>query len=197
MNKEKIESKISDTKTAEDLKKQLEVPKKISFGDLRYVIKASAKEMAKKEFLDTPEQRHMDTVVKMYQYIKEMDPKFAHQLFAITLEANKLKDELGPDLFPIFEKVWDKELLSSMKEDINTAMDSIVETKDLNHEEYGKETIVVMKRYLDEKIKLLRKDPRIISAFAGKEALLDKNLDFNRGALLSFAQSKAETISSL
>ncbi len=197
LKKEKIESKISDNKSAEDLKKQLESPDKLSFGDLRYVIKASAKAMAKKEFLDAPEQRHMDAVVKMYQYIKKMDPDFAHKLLTITLKANKLKDEFGPDLFTIFEKVWDKELIFFMKEDINNAMDSILETKDLNHEEYRKEHFAIMKRYLDEKISLLKKDPRIISAFAGKEALLDKALDFNMAALLYFNELTSETISQI
>jgi hypothetical protein len=92
---EKQTSKISDNKTVEDLKLQLEG--KPSFGTIKKAVQGAAGELASKEFLDSPQQRHINSVIANYKLIRSMNPKILNKIINLTAKWQELKDEVGPD----------------------------------------------------------------------------------------------------
>jgi hypothetical protein len=191
LNAEKQESKSSDNKTAEDLKTQL-LESKPNFGTIRKAIKGSAEEMTSKEFLKAPEQRHIDAIIGYYKLLQE-DPKLLGKMINLAAKGKEITDELGLDLHKLFGQVRNKELTATMSEDIDAAMLSYYQTKNPSDKDAEKELLFISKRYLDQKAEQLRKDPRIITAFAGKKALLDKVLDFAVSSV-DIAQSLSDDI---
>lgn len=189
LNAEKQASKTADNKIVEDLKAQLE--DKPSFRTTRKAIQIAAEEMASQEFLDAPQQEHLDSVISNYKLIYSMNPKILYKIVNLTAKSKEIKDEVGPDLHKIFTQVWEKELTANMKNELDDVMATIHQTKTLTEKGDKDEIVILVKRYIEKKIQELKKDPRILSAFAGKEELLDKLLNFvvsAMGAVESIAE---------
>ena len=134
--------------------------------------------MAEDEFLLEPDQKHIDYVINLYRALKEENPEVYRNLLLITAEGTEVRELLGKELHDRFNQVWE-ELTADFKSRMDGAI--MVEQKTgeiLSDYEAKQKTKMLMERYLEEKIQQFRKDPRILTAFAGKEALLEKALDF-------------------
>lgn len=169
--------------TSKDLAKEL-ISGQSNFSSIRNAIQTTSEGLATQEFLDTPEQRHIDYVISMFKDMKKDTPEMLKKIIIMTAKVkdlknkwNKLKDELGPKLETIITQILDNELLINMKDDIKNAIMVAQDTKKITDEEVFESEII--KRYLNKKYKILQKDPRIIEAFAGKEELLHKVLEYN------------------
>ncbi len=149
----------------------------MGIATIRKAIRGNAEMMANKEYLNVPEQRHIDSILDMYRTIQLMSPKLLHKYLMISARGTEVYDETGKDLHTIFEKVWD-ELTANLKNDIEPGLESIGKTKNLSHKELQDKKFDMLTRYFKTKSDELKKDPRIIIAFAGKEKLLDKTIDF-------------------
>lgn len=166
-----ISSKTSAINMSDDLKKLLK--EKPNSNTIRKAIIGTAEEKALQELLDAPEQRHIDEVLDFYRLAHSVDPKFLSQLIVVTAKIKDIKDELGHELYALYSQVWE-ELVISMKTDIADAMAGV------NHpaKNSKKQRASVIKNYFDEKAEELKKNPRILSDFSGKEALLDKMISY-------------------
>ena len=143
---------------------------------IRKAVHGAAEEMAVKEFLDKPQARHYERVFNVFKKIRDASPEMAEKLITINARAKEVKDELGPELDETFRMVYD-EVEEKFKPKMVEAMEQI-KKQNLNDKEYKKELVNLTARVFERMGSEVKKDPRITSAFSGKEELLDKTIKF-------------------
>lgn len=158
---------------------------------IRRAIQESAEENASKEFLNEPEQRHYKQAIDFYKLLRKSSPEFLEIVIPLTAKRKELKDEMGLELYKVFEDAWENLLRgptgyeSKMKE----GMAQITETKKLSSDEYNQEKINLTQRILNEESASLRHDSIISSAFSGNEEILNKAIEFEISYLCDLLES--------
>ncbi len=141
---------------------------------IRKAIEGTAQKSASAEFLDKPEKRHYNDAFDFYKYMRGFEPEKVEQVIMVAAKSKELSDEMGAELLKVFNKVWEDVTLGS-EEKLNKAIERLKETI-LSHIELNQEIIKLEERFLKLKTNELKNDPRIVSAFAGKEELLNKGV---------------------
>ncbi|MFA6524085.1 MAG: hypothetical protein WC264_00450 [Candidatus Paceibacterota bacterium] len=144
---------------------------------IRKAVNSAAENMAKNEFLDKPEQRHYESVISEYKWLRAFEPEFLEKILVVGAKGSELKDEMGTELYNIFDKVR-TEMTSNSEDQFKDAIEQIKMTKNLSLDELNQEISNLIIRYFKIKGEEIKNDPRIKSAFFGKEELLDKAINF-------------------
>ncbi|KKQ36032.1 MAG: hypothetical protein US50_C0001G0034 [Candidatus Nomurabacteria bacterium GW2011_GWB1_37_5] len=141
---------------------------------IRKAVNLQAEELAKKEFLPTPEPRHFKAVFDQMKEIREYSPKMLEKLIIVAVQMKDIKEEIGPELDAIFSKVFG-ELSAGINEKLDVGMKQIMETKNITSQtEALQELSSLSKRIMEDVINNVKNDARVVSAFKGKEKLLEK-----------------------
>jgi hypothetical protein len=149
---------------------------------IRKAVKEIAENHAKKDFFDKPEAKHYDSALLSLKLSRFMDnPNEYTNTILANAETYDMKKEMGEDLHDIFDKV--------LIEKTNEGMDKV---KEKFKQQDVQENINLLSRYLKVKADEVKKDPRIVSVFTGKEELLQKGLDsfISRSVSLFSAQNE-------
>lgn len=144
---------------------------------IRKAINGSAEEMAHKDSLEKPEQRHYDYVLNLYKRIRNERPEEIEKVILHSAEGKELKDKIGMDLYKVFDQIWKEKTKGFINEMFKRAGE-VKSEKELTHEEFVKEMDAFAEKYLKEKGVQLRTDPQIVSAFSGKEEILNNVIDY-------------------
>jgi len=151
---------------------------------IKKAVQRMAEESAEKESLDKPEQRHYDDVFTSYKILRMLEPKRLEVYIKTTAKSQELKNEIGAELFNVFDEVW-IDATKEGKSEIKNEVDQLESTfKLLFPKEYNSELERIDKKYLKEKAEQVKNDPRVVQAFSGKEELLNKALDTTTSSML-------------
>jgi hypothetical protein len=152
-------------------------------GKIRKAVEALAEQKAENEFLEKPETRHYEAVFEQFRAIKEASPEMLEIAVHLASNAKEMQDELGSELLFLYKKVA-SELDTEMKDKF------IIAFKKLKDENLSKDDLEIKVKELyitgsKKVVDMFKNDPRIVSAFKGKEELLEKLLKFMEESELS------------
>lgn len=158
---------------------------------VKKAVQKSAEELAKKEFLDKPEQRHLDKSINLYKDLRESSPEFFKDAILLMARRKELKNEMGAELYNIFDDVWAEILNGSngYENRMREALKQVRNTRKLSLEEYKQEKLNLTERFLQEKGNQIKNDYRIVSAFIGKGEILDNAIEFEKSYLRDLLES--------
>jgi hypothetical protein len=154
---------------------------------IRKAIKGSAELEAEKEGRKRPKKRHFREAFQFFRFLKMIDPKMYEGSLELMAKAKDLKDEMGEDLYKTFTSVLE-EITSKIREKVKKEYEQIKEKGPLSSEEIlelNKKIIIISNEEM-------KNDSRLISAFLGKEELLNKTIDFISSEMLHFVESEVK-----
>lgn len=160
---------------------------------IRKAINSAAQNKAENEFLEKPEQKHYEDIFSEYKLLRAFEPELLEKLLILGAEGSEIKHEMGSDLYEIFSNVQE-ELTSIGKEKLINALEQIKKTKNLSLEELNQEIANLNNSYLKIKGEEIKNDPRIKSAFNGKERLLDNAISFSIKSLVDIGSIYVKTL---
>lgn len=129
---------------------------------IKKAIKGTTEQMASKESLKKPEQRHYDSVINLYKQIRNTSPEMLEKIVIAAAKGKELKDEIGQESEMVFNQVWG-ELADVYQEELYKSIEK-------SPDEFKKE--------INKIGEMSKEDTRIISAFSGKEDALNKCIDY-------------------
>lgn len=135
---------------------------------IRKAIIGSAEEAASKESLSRPEQRHYDYVFGLYKQIRDANPELLKKIIIAAAKGKELKDEIGQESEKVFNQVWGELAV--------TYHDELVKSMKSSSDKFKREIFKIGE--------ISKNDPRIISAFSGKEDALNKCIDYANKTIL-------------
>lgn len=141
----------------------------MSIEKIKKAIQGSAEGMASRESLEKPNSRHFEQAFNLYRQIKSLDINLFKSLITVAAKGKELKDKMGPKLDKIFSSVWNEQSSKYENEIVSIIINEINKNR-INQKER------LHKIYEDIKNKILN-DSRIISAFSGKEKLLQEVIE--------------------
>lgn len=151
---------------------------------IRKALKGRAEQKAAENSLDKPEQKHYDESLNFYKRMRDKRPEEIETLILNSAEGKELKDEMGEELYQVFDQIWKEKtkgflynLIQKTGEFLENYFDNN-NNKDLPRSEFVKKMDEFAETLLNEKAKEIRDDPKIISAFSGKEDVLNKVIDY-------------------
>lgn len=162
---------------------------------IRKAVHRLAEERAQKEGIDKPEQRHYDDVFLTYKAWRLLDPKYLEVAIKVTSKSQDLKNEMGTELFNIFDDAWINATKDG-KNEMDKAIKQLDRTLNISQEEYKNELELIPERFLKEKTDQVKNDPKVTQAFFGKENLLEKALTTTASSIRELmAYEKGNSIS--
>ena len=157
---------------------------------IRKAIKGSAEQIASTEFFEEPEERHYKEIFDFFRTLKMYQPEMYEKMITIGAKGKELSDEMGKDLHKILSQVLG-EISARDKDKMKEAVAQL--EKSLSPEELDKKIIELKERYLNAMGKELINEPRLKSAFTGKEELLEKVIDFLKSTMSELSEADAKT----
>lgn len=145
------------------------------FGKIRSAVEMHAEEAATKELLEKPKARHFEQAFEFFRAWQELDEEAAGNLISYFSTFKKIKEELGPDTYNLFNSVYQEKQNASL-DDQRQGLRQI-RGSSLSEEEMEKEALEFTKRSLKKIDSEVKNDERIQKLFAGKEELLEKTLE--------------------
>ena len=143
---------------------------------IRRAIEGVAEEKAYKSS-EKIEQKHFDESIKFYKKMRDTRPDEVEKLILLSVEGKELRDKIGMELYIIFDPIWKNVTKGFLNKLIKRACE-IKGERELTDKEFIKEIDTYAETLLRYDSKILKEDPRIISAFLGKEELLNKIIDY-------------------
>lgn len=150
---------------------------------IRKAIKGTAEIEAEKEGLSKTEEKHLKESFSFYRFLKMTDPKMYKDTIMSVAQAMDLKTEMGDDLYKLFTQVLEEITLKD-KIAIETEVKQLEESKTLSPKELERGILELNKKLIMMSDYGLKQDPRLISAFQGKEGLLNKTIEFVTSTML-------------
>lgn len=154
---------------------------------IRNAIKGAAEEKAYQSS-ENLEQKHIDESYKFFKKMRDYRPEEIEKIILLSSEGKELRDKLGMNLYQVFDPIW-KEMTKEFMTKLIKRGCEIRSEKQLTKNEFYKEIEVFGIMLLEESSKKLKDDPRIISAFSGKEELLNKIIDYAVSTTLYIAKN--------
>ncbi|HRH03915.1 MAG TPA: hypothetical protein PLN13_13575 [Bacteroidia bacterium] len=151
-------------------------------SSIRQAIKTSAEKTALLEKLITPEIRHFESALNSFKILRFSNPQKLQNILNVFEKGKKLKEELGPELDFVFQKVND-EVLDSFEEFLIFETEKINAKSNLTQDERAREKLTLIFNSFNLMLEKVRNDRRIISAFSGKELLLHKAINYMEESL--------------
>ena len=112
------------------------------------------------------------------------EPERFTKIIEMAAKGKDIKDEMGIELYTTLNQVMG-DITNESQDKMNEAVKQIRETKIISNEELCNEIFKLQERFLIEKSSQVRSDPRIVSAFSGKEELLYKGIDFTISSMFN------------
>ncbi len=135
-----------------------------------------AEQIALNEKLNSPQEKHYKKAFSLLRLTKELNPRGFEKIVSIGAIGKEMKDEMGATLYKTFDEVW-KDCTRGFGRNIIEVKSRLVnENPKIPLDELSNELSVFYNSYLNAKAEVLKKDPRILSSFKGKEELLNKVL---------------------
>lgn len=161
-----------------------------SISTIRKAIKGSAEGLASRESLEKPEQRHYDHIFNLYKQLRELNPPMLEKVIMIAAKSKDLKEESGPEIGKVFNQVWN-EISDGYEDRLEMAVYAGEDdkTQKLSPEIFRQKMYDLMEKFFKEKIIQLKNDPSIVSAFIGKEELLNKYIDLTTSTFLDYLKT--------
>jgi|GEM_PF-2967670 len=144
---------------------------------IKKAIQGRAEEKAYEDSLDRPEQKHYDESLNFYKQMRDKRPEEIEKLILHSADSKELRDKMGMELYKIFDQTWKEKTKGFFLKMIERASE-VKENEELSRREFVKEMDSFAEKLLKETSEELRSDPRIISAFLGKEDILNKIIDY-------------------
>lgn len=160
---------------------------------IRKAIQNFAEEKATGESLETPEAKHFEEAFKAYKKMRAVDPEGLKLSIEVRARDQKIKNSMGKELYKIFDQVW-IEINKSSEKEIRKAIDEIRNNKKILNEEKEQAIDEFELRYIKENARKVKNDPRIISAFSGKEEILREGIFGVMLSMLHVLRSNREDI---
>ncbi len=157
----------------------------------RKAVERMAEDRASKEFLETPESRHYESVFTTYKMLRMLDPQRLELVVKANAKEQDIKTEMGTDLFNIYQKVW-SDVTKEGKNEIDKAVEQLKNTTDLSPKHLNEELIKLDERFLKEKSSQVKNDPRIVTAFLDKGELLNKSIELTTSSMLDLLKYTRE-----
>jgi hypothetical protein len=151
------------------------------YSTIKKAVEGSANEMARSELLEKPEARHYDKVFQLLKQLRDFDSSLLENIIIISARGKNLAEKLGPGLEKEFREVVD-ELNENIEKKAKLGIKQIKSTiKDPKSIIDEKNKFAL--RLIEELILQLKTDLRIVSAFDGKELLLEEATAFMQDSL--------------
>lgn len=147
---------------------------------IRKAVHGAAEELAAKEFLQKPEPKHYDKVFLIFKTLRNINSKTLEKVIVASVKGKALKDKLGEKLMTDFERVA-FEISAYYKRKINAEIEKI--EKDSSCKNKSERITISAKNIFEEMAYKIKKDPRLLSSFAGKEDMLDEAVNFLKSNL--------------
>lgn len=141
---------------------------------IRKAIQNFAEEKALKESLDTPKSRHFEDAFNAYKAMRIFEPDKLEQAIKIRAREQDIKNEMG-NLYNIFQAVW-VDVNKESKREIDKAIEQIKANKKMSINDIDQSIDEFELKFIKEKAIEVKNDPRIVSAFSGKEEILNEGL---------------------
>ncbi|MBP6025454.1 hypothetical protein [Ferruginibacter sp.] len=142
---------------------------------IRKAVQGAAEELASKELLQKAESNHYDKVFLIFKTLRNINPKTLEKVIIASAKGKELKDKLSKELFAEFESVA-FEISADYKKKITAQVEKI-ENDSSCQNKYEQVTAVTKNIFTDMAYEI-KNDPRLLTAFAGKEDLLDEAVNF-------------------
>lgn len=150
------------------------------YSTIRKAVEGKAEELAARELLEKPEKHHLDEVFNEYKALRGISPKELEAQISIASKRKELKDQMGIDANQIFNEVWDNLYNGPTGLEIKEAEQTAQRKK------YSRPTVETAlqdmvefrERFFKWMEKFIKIDPRIITAFKGKEDILNQKIEF-------------------
>jgi hypothetical protein len=158
---------------------------------IRKAIKISAEQTAQEEFLKKPEKRHYEEAFSFYKYMKLFEPENYEKMIVIGAKGSELKDKMSPKLYKEFTNILE-EVTSKNGIRIEKAINVLKDSGLLSSEQLKQETLELNKELIAMNYNDLINDPRLKSAFKGKEGFLKKVIDFTSNSMTYLIESNSK-----
>jgi len=155
---------------------------------IRKAIEGTAEVKADKESIDKPEERHYKAAFNFYRTLRALSPEKVGLIITIAAKSKGLKDEMGVQLFKVFNDVF-KDKTTGSEREFNEQIEQIKAKRHLSQRELSKEILKLNEAFIVKKVAEVQNDPRIISAFAGKEELLKKGTEFAMSSTINILEA--------
>ena len=155
---------------------------------IRKAIKGAAEQTSSAENIEIPEERHYKETFEFFRNLKILEPEMYEKLIEIGAKGKELSDELGYDLHKRLVGIL-KQISIKNKYLLDQEIDKIKHTKNLSPEQLEKELNRVKDEHINNiVINEVLNDSCLKSAFAEKEQLLKKVIDFLKYASSEFSK---------
>jgi hypothetical protein len=152
------------------------------FSIIRKAIQGRAEKKSDENSLSKPEQRHYDESFSFYKTMRIKRPEKMKNLILMYAERKDLRNKMGTELFKVFNQTWSeltKDFFFEMIQKANDFFENYFQkNQNLPRSEFVKKMEDLSEEILKLKAEILRNDPRIISAFSGKEEILSQVIDY-------------------
>lgn len=146
---------------------------------IKKAIRGKAEEMASKEYLDKPEQRHLDKVLGIYKSLRNNPKENFEKQVKYDVERKILKDQMGIEAHKTFNKIWEDLLYgpNGLKYKLHIAMNQIFGDRKRTVPEVMTNIADFYERFFKIEGEFLKMNPSIAAAFLGKEDILNKKIE--------------------
>ncbi|NVN96480.1 MAG: hypothetical protein HXX18_14485 [Bacteroidetes bacterium] len=157
---------------------------------VRKAIKGTADVEAEKSNLDKPQNEHYEEVFAYYRFLKMTDPEMYEKAVISTAKGVDLKNEMGNDLYKLFTNVLE-EITTKNSTVIENSLESLKQSNQFTKEGLNQKILELNKELIKTNNQELRDDLRLISAFSGKEELLEKTIDYISSGMLESIENES------
>ena len=133
---------------------------------------------------DMSEPKDYKRIFSLFKGIKKTNPEFFEKLILDLSKSMELKKELGIGLFNVYSEIWNEIYLKYSDEITKVNKGSSLIKVIIGVEDSKNIKLDYLKKEITNK---LENDPRLMSAFSGKEDLLQKIIHFSVSEVFEFA----------
>jgi len=160
---------------------------------IRKAVQNLAEENASGDSLKVPESKHFKDAFEFYKAMRLNDPEGLKLSIEVRAREQDIKNKMGEKLYNVFDKVW-IEVNQDSTQEINEALDQIKKDKKMSSEDIEQAIDEFELSFIKGKARIVKNDPRIVSAFLGKEEVLRNGLYGVMLSMLHVLRSNRENL---
>jgi DNA-binding ferritin-like protein (Dps family) len=143
----------------------------------RKAVKGIAESIAEREFFKKPEPQHFQAAFDSLRRFQELGQEALEKFVLAAAEGKEIKDALGEERHSLFSQLM-KEKTALHSADLTSSIEKIMSESE-SLEEANIKIPEMLLRASTQIVDEIRHDSRIISAFAGEDALLERVSKFS------------------
>lgn len=120
---------------------------------------------------------------QMIELMQNISPEVGDRFIEMAIAGGEIKDENGKELTRLLKKVCDEkmsEVTQAFREEAESLGQKLTMATGKEKEEYRSQCLLMADKIVDEVVKRLRADERIITSFKGKEEMREKLLEIQQ-----------------